>query len=88
MAATPADFDLLVSDIGMPSMDGYQLIREVRGLDGPNRRVPAIALTAYATREDRRRALDAGYDEHLAKPLEPRSLLEVAARLSASGPES
>lgn len=74
--------DVLLSDIAMPGEDGYSLIRRVRALP-PQRggRVRAAALTAYAGAEDRARALAAGYNEHLAKPVEPKSLVGAAARL-------
>ncbi len=62
--------DVLVSDIGMPGEDGYDLIRKVRHLEATRgRHIPAIALTAYAAAEDRRRALEAGYEAHVAKPV-------------------
>ncbi len=75
---------VLISDIGMPEMDGYALIRSVRAL-GAERggEVPAIALTAYAREQDRRRALDAGFQEHLPKPVEPAALARVIASLIA-----
>jgi CheY-like chemotaxis protein/anti-sigma regulatory factor (Ser/Thr protein kinase) len=74
--------DVLVSDVGMPDRDGYTLIREVRkaNLLGLGR-IPAIALTAYARTEDRQRALLAGYQMHLAKPIEPRELIAGIASL-------
>ena len=67
--------DVLISDIGMPEMDGYDLIRQVRRL-APNAggRVPAIALTAFAHGSDHREALRAGYDRHLAKPVDAVTL--------------
>ncbi|MET0385847.1 MAG: ATP-binding protein [Polyangiales bacterium] len=73
-------FDVLISDIGMPDMDGYALIRRVRTLT-PERggRMPAVALTAYARAEDRTKALRAGFTMHLAKPIEPSELLAVVA---------
>jgi PAS domain S-box-containing protein len=75
-------FDLLVSDIGMPDLDGYELMRRVRQLDssrsGP---IPAIAVTAYARAEDRQRSLLAGYQMHLAKPIEARELVAGIASL-------
>jgi PAS domain S-box-containing protein len=74
------DVDLLVSDIGMPEVDGYQLIQRVRK-GSANRLVPAIALTAYARPEDRQRALLAGYQMHLAKPVDPRELIAGIASL-------
>lgn len=73
--------DVLVSDIGMPGDDGYALIRRVR--EGASRftRVPALALTAYASPEDARRAVLAGFDMHMAKPIEPATLTAVVSRL-------
>jgi CheY-like chemotaxis protein len=73
---------LLVSDIGMPGEDGYALMRHVRGLsDRDARRVPAVALTAYARAEDRLKALQAGFDIHVPKPVEPAELLAVCSTL-------
>ena len=74
--------DLLVSDIGMPGDDGYALIREVRArevVEGGH--VPAVALTAFASRADRERALALGFDEHVAKPVSPADLTRTAAKL-------
>jgi CheY-like chemotaxis protein/signal transduction histidine kinase len=71
---------VLISDIGLPGEDGYALIRRVRALEpsaGGN--VPAIALTAYARPEDRRRAKDEGFQVHLAKPVEPDELVALVA---------
>jgi signal transduction histidine kinase len=76
-------FDVLLSDIGMPGEDGYQLIRRVRSLDrqqGGN--IPAVALTAYATEEDRTRAFSAGFQVHMAKPVEPTQLIAVVSHLA------
>ena len=74
--------DLIVSDIGMPGEDGYDLIRQVRALPaGRGGRIPAIALTAYARTEDRLRALRAGYQSHIAKPVELAELVAVMASL-------
>ncbi len=75
--------DVLVSDIGMPGEDGFALVRRVKALrpeDGG--RTPAIALTAYATEEDRLRALAAGFAEHLPKPVEPADLVTAVAHLA------
>jgi CheY-like chemotaxis protein len=69
--------DVLVSDIGMPGEDGYALIRRIRGSGAEFARIPAIALTAYARTEDRIRAIQAGYQVHLSKPVEPIELLAV-----------
>ena len=71
---------ILVSDIGMPEIDGYELLRMVRAReagDGP--RLPAVALTAFARAEDRIRALRAGFVAHVAKPVEPSELLATVA---------
>jgi CheY-like chemotaxis protein len=74
--------ELIISDIGMPGMDGYALLQEVR-TRAPEQggRVPAVALTAYARQEDQAAALKAGFDSHVAKPLEPAELLWVVATL-------
>ncbi len=73
---------LLVSDIGMPGEDGYELIRKVRALPAERGgRTPAIALTAYARTEDRLRALRAGYQMHVSKPVELAELVTVMASL-------
>ena len=74
--------DVLVSDIGMPGEDGYDLIRRVRRLEAVlGRHLPAIALTAYAAAEDRRRTLHAGYDRHMAKPVEASAVAPLIASL-------
>jgi signal transduction histidine kinase/ActR/RegA family two-component response regulator len=84
--------DVLISDIGMPDRDGYQLIREVRRLaaeDGG--KTPAIALTAFARSEDRTRAMFAGYQVHVSKPIDPHELVATVASLAGrmdSGSES
>ncbi len=77
--------DILVSDIGMPVEDGYSLIRKVRSSEwGTAKRLPAVALTAYASEQDRDRAIAAGYDEHLPKPIDPALFAAVLARLTNS----
>ncbi len=74
--------DVVVSDIGMPEEDGYAFIRKLRALSvGEGGRTPAVALTAYARSEDRRRALVSGFQNHVAKPVEPQELLMVVANL-------
>ncbi len=74
---------ILVSDIGMPVEDGYSLIRKVRSSASDKiKRLPAVALTAYASEEDRARAIAADYDEHLAKPIDPAVLAAVLAKLT------
>ncbi|HSD44663.1 MAG TPA: ATP-binding protein [Burkholderiales bacterium] len=75
--------DVLVSDIGMPEMDGYQLLRAVRALERDRGgRLPAIALTAFARTEDRTRALRAGFLVHLSKPIEPSELVAIVASVA------
>jgi PAS domain S-box-containing protein len=76
-------FDLLISDIGMPETDGYELIRSVRKLQHDNqRKIPAVALTAYARVQDRMRAILAGYDTHVPKPVEAHELVTIVASLA------
>jgi CheY-like chemotaxis protein len=78
--------DVLVSDIGMPTEDGYSLIRRVRGLgkeQGGD--VPAVALTAYARAEDRMRAIRAGFQMHVPKPVEAAELITMIASLVGRG---
>jgi CheY-like chemotaxis protein len=78
--------DLLISDIGMPDVDGYDLIRRVRALPAESGgKVPAIALTAYARTEDRVQALRAGYQMHVPKPVELAELAAVASSLAQRG---
>ena len=75
--------DLLVSDIGMPGEDGYSLIRRVRLLSAEaGGDVPALALTAFTGPEHRAKALEAGFTEHLPKPVDPDRLIEVVTRLA------
>jgi signal transduction histidine kinase/ActR/RegA family two-component response regulator len=74
--------DVLVADIGMPDEDGYALIGKVRELDGAIREIPAIALTAYAGEGDRQRALTAGFQMHLPKPVDPRELAAAVAAVA------
>jgi signal transduction histidine kinase/response regulator RpfG family c-di-GMP phosphodiesterase len=71
--------DVLISDIAMPDRDGYELLRAVRALKGGSE-IPALALTAHATEEDRARALAAGFLAHLAKPIYPSDLIDAVAR--------
>jgi CheY-like chemotaxis protein len=74
--------DVLVSDIGMPCEDGYSLMIKLRAMEKTIGRIPAAALTAYATVQDRTRALLAGYSSHLPKPIEPAELTAVVANLA------
>lgn len=73
---------VLVSDLGMPGRDGFELIREVRQRGYTSQKLPAVALTAFARSEDRRRALLAGFQVHLAKPVAPHELTATIASLS------
>ena len=88
LAAVNEDLpDLLISDIGMPRVDGYELIRRIRAMESPTRRdLPAIALTAFARGEDAAKARRAGYGVHLPKPVEPSRLFStIAAVLTPVG---
>lgn len=78
----PSRFDLLISDIGMPNMDGYTFIRKVRQLEAPHRFIPAVALTAYASESDCQLAIEAGFQIHLSKPFDPNQLVNVVAKLA------
>ena len=81
--------DVLISDIGMPVKDGLTLIREVRRNEMSTRapRLPAVALTAFARPEDRIRVLQAGYNTHVSKPVNPHELIAVVGSLAASKPD-
>ena len=73
-------FDVLIADIGMPEQDGYSLIRVLRNLPDPARQgLPAIAVTAYVSRRDREEALEAGYNSHLPKPIDPDQLIATVS---------
>ena len=89
MAAITAEQpDVLVSDIGMPCEDGYALIRRIRSLSadqGGN--IPAVALTAYARTEDRIRAVQAGFQSHVVKPVEPEELVTMVASVAGRSPQ-
>ena len=74
--------DVLVSDIGMPGEDGYSLIKKIREAEKKTGgRLPAVALTAFARTEDRFAALQAGFNMHVPKPVEPAELALVISRL-------
>ncbi len=75
--------EVVISDIGMPDVDGYEFIRRIREYERPlGKKVPAVALTAFARIEDRVKSLAAGYQMHIAKPVEPGELLTIVASLS------
>jgi signal transduction histidine kinase/CheY-like chemotaxis protein len=77
--------DLVISDIEMPGEDGYSLIRKIRLQEPASRHVPAIALTAYTRSIDRVRALAAGFQTHMSKPVEPAELVATVKSLAAGG---
>ena len=78
-------FDVLVSDIGMPGRDGYELIQAVR-TRGTNQALPALALTAYARAEDRAKVIAAGFQKHLPKPVDPARVVSLVASLVRERP--
>jgi len=81
-ATASAAYDVLISDIGMPDMDGFEMIAVLRNTtDCKNQHTPAIALTAFAGTEDRKRALLAGFDTFLSKPVDPGEVIAVISRL-------
>ncbi|MBD2357955.1 PAS domain-containing protein [Tolypothrix sp. FACHB-123] len=83
LMANPNGYDVLLSDLGLPEQDGYDLIRQVRALDAEaGGQIPAAALTAYAGDAEQTEALAAGYQMHIAKPVEPGQLLYIVACLA------
>ena len=79
-AAKNEKFDVIISDIGMPDMNGYQLAREVRLLPGYES-VPMVAVTGYSMFDDRQRSAAAGFNAHMTKPIDPQALLSLIERL-------
>ncbi|MCM2282768.1 MAG: ATP-binding protein, partial [Bdellovibrionaceae bacterium] len=77
-------FDCLISDIGLPEVDGYELIQRARTMEAArgHERMPAAALTAYAAEKDAQRALEAGYDVHIPKPVHGQDLIRTVASLT------
>ena len=73
-------FDVIISDIGMPDMNGYQLAREVRQLPGYET-TPMVAVTGYSMFDDRERSTKAGFSAHMTKPIDPRALLALIDKL-------
>jgi CheY-like chemotaxis protein len=73
-------FDIVISDIGMPEMNGYQLAEALRLLPGYET-VPMVAVTGYSMFDDRNRSLTAGFNEHVTKPIDPRAFLELIEQL-------
>ncbi|MCY7284798.1 MAG: response regulator [Cyanobacteria bacterium CAN_BIN43] len=83
LSVTPSRYDVLVSDIGMPDENGYFLIQQVRSLSAEaGGQIPAIALTAYASEAERQRAIESGFQRHVAKPVEPVQLGWTIANLA------
>lgn len=72
--------DIIVSDIGMPEENGHTLMRRLRSLEAPgDRRIPAVALTGHRQTEDRREAMQAGFQIHVSKPVDPEELVTIVA---------
>jgi CheY-like chemotaxis protein len=82
------EFDVMLCDIGLPGEDGNSLMRRTRTLRTPVGRIPALALSAFARDRDRQRARDAGFDGHLAKPMDPagliRTIIDLLGRRAAT----
>jgi CheY-like chemotaxis protein len=81
-AVREAKFDIIVSDIGMPGMNGYELARAVRSTPGYER-IPMIAVTGFSLYDDKGRAIESGFNAHLPKPINPVALLELIDTLRA-----
>jgi CheY-like chemotaxis protein len=79
-AVRERQFDVIISDIGMPEMNGYQLAREVRTLPGYET-VPMVAVTGYSMFDDKERSTKAGFNAHMTKPIDPRALLDLIEQL-------
>lgn len=79
-AAKQRHFDVIISDIGMPEMNGYQLARELRVMPGYEA-VPMVAVTGYSMFDDKERSKSAGFNAHLTKPIDPRALLDLIEKL-------
>ncbi len=73
-------FDIVISDIGMPEMNGYQLAEVLRGLPD-YQSIPLVAVTGYSMFDDRNRSLNAGFNEHVTKPIDPRAFLDLIEQL-------
>jgi len=79
-AARERQFDVIISDIGMPEMNGYQLAREMRKMPGYET-VPMVAVTGYSMFDDKERSTNAGFNAHMTKPIDPRALLDLIEQL-------
>lgn len=78
--ARECSFDVVISDIGMPEMNGYELAQALRTLPGYET-VPMVAVTGYNMFDDRNRSLNAGFNEHVTKPIDPRAFLALLEQL-------
>ena len=79
-AARERQFDIIISDIGMPEMNGYQLAREMRTMPG-YATVPMVAVTGYSMFDDKERSTNAGFNAHMTKPIDPQALLDLIEQL-------
>ena len=79
-AAREHQFDVIISDIGMPEMNGYQLAREMRTMPGYET-IPMVAVTGYSMFDDKERSTNAGFNAHMTKPIDPRALIELIDQL-------
>ena len=79
-AARERQFDVIISDIGMPEMNGYQLAREMRTMPGYET-VPMVAVTGYSMFDDKERSTNAGFNAHMTKPIDPRALIDLIDQL-------
>ena len=92
-ACASAAFDLILMDVQMPEMDGFDATAAIRASSGQTAHIPIIAMTAHALKGDRERCLDAGMDEYVAKPIQAKQLFEKIAavlpggRAAGAGPE-
>jgi CheY-like chemotaxis protein len=82
-----SEADLLISDIGMPEIDGFEMIKRLRQL-AAFKNVPAIALSGYASQKDAKTAIAAGFDAHVSKPVDPKELLTLVEGLLQKPPRS
>lgn len=78
--ARESHFDVIISDIGMPEMNGYELAQALRSMTGYEN-VPMVAVTGYSMFDDRNRSLSAGFNEHVTKPIDPRAFLDLIEHL-------
>jgi CheY-like chemotaxis protein len=85
-AGDPLAYDLIIMDIQMPEMDGYEATKTIRALDAPNAKtIPIIALTANAFKEDIERCIVCGMNDHLSKPIDEKMVIEKIKRYAKKG---